>query len=303
MARLRKGRHLMLCAVILGVTLLIPMLACAQEYKIFKSDEYGFSMRYPADWVKIDNPKGNYHVVFQSPDATNEFRNRIQVAAHKPIKDPITSYLQEFRNGIKDLQKASGEQAKERQTVRIIDEGEFRCDVPGAYFFYLNALDDKSRIWLSVIVVFYKYEQTLVRVACLAPSKVIDRYHKVFNNILLSVRFEPATAAGAEPGRPTAVPPPPPGTPPGAAPQAQPATPLVTRPEATPPAPRVQPRPPAGTLREQPAPPAVAPRPQVMPPQVQPSQPPEEEQPAVGPRTQPRGPLRRPGTPSTGIVE
>ena len=289
MARLRKGRHLMLSAVILGVTLLIPMLACAQEYKIFKSDEYGFSMKYPADWVKIDNPKGNYYVVFQSPDATSEFRNRIQVAAHKPIKDPITTYLQEFRNGIKDLQKVSGEQAKDRQTVRILDEGEFRCDVPGAYFFYVNALDDKSRTWLSVIVVFYKYEQTLVRVACLTPSKVVNRFHKMFNDILLSVKFEPTTAAGVEPGRPTAVPPPPPGTPPGMAPQAQPPAPPVTRPEPTAPAPRVQPGPPTGTLQEQPLPPAVAPRQQVMPPapQVQPGQLPEPEQAPAGPRPQP----------------
>lgn len=302
MARLRRGTQVMLSAVILAVTALIPMLACAQEYKIFKSEEYGFSMKYPAEWVKIDNPKGNYYVVFQSPEASNDFRNRIQVAAHKPIKDPISTYLQEFRNGIKDLQKASGEKAKDKQTVRILDEGEFRSDVPGAYFFYVNALDDKSRIWLDVIVVFYKHDQSLVRVACLTPSKSIDRFHKMFNDVLLSVKFEPATAAGVEPSRPTAVPPPQPGTSPGTAPQAQPPAPLVTRPEATTPAPRVQPGPPTGTLQEQPAPPAVTPRSQAMP-QPQPGQLPEQVQPPAGPRPQPRGPLKRPSGPSTGIVE
>ncbi len=71
-------------------------------------------MEYPKDWVKIDKPKGNYYAVFQASDLADGFRNRILVAAHKPVKDPLDVYLQEFRTGIKDLQKKPG-QMKRRE--------------------------------------------------------------------------------------------------------------------------------------------------------------------------------------------
>ena len=71
------------------VILVIPAISSAEDYKVFTSEEYGFTMKYPATWVKLDRPKGNYYVVFQAPDLTDGFRNRIQVAAHKPSKDPL----------------------------------------------------------------------------------------------------------------------------------------------------------------------------------------------------------------------
>src|SRR5208283_4753054 len=88
--------------------IVIPAISLAEDYKAFDSEEYGFAMKYPANWVKIDKPKGNYFVVFQSPDLTEGFRDRIHVAAHKPVKDPLNVFLQELRNGIKDLQTRGG---------------------------------------------------------------------------------------------------------------------------------------------------------------------------------------------------
>ena len=147
MATLRIGRYVAACANMIMAFTLIPLLVEAQELKTFTSKEFGFTMKYPASWVKIDNPKGNYYVVFQAPDLNENFRNRIHVAAHRPVKDALKVFLQEMRNGIKDLQKKSGNKAKEKQTVRILQEGEFKCDVPGAYFFFIQALEDKLKIW------------------------------------------------------------------------------------------------------------------------------------------------------------
>lgn len=265
MAMLRTGRHAVACAIMIMAFLAIPLLVEAQELKTFTSKEFGFTMKYPASWVKIDNPKGNYYVVFQAPDMTDNFRNRIHVAAHKPVKDPLSVFLQEMRNGIKDLQKKTGNQPKEKQTVRILQEGEFKCDVPGAYFFFIQALEDKLKIWMDIVIVFYKHDQTLLRVSCLAPSKVMERYHKVFNDVLVSVKFQPEAPSAAQPSRPSAVPPPSPGT----APQ-----PAVEAPQ-----------------RQRQMAPA---------PQTRPAQPPSAIQPERPGRPAPRGPLRRP---STGIVE
>ncbi len=75
------------------VILVIPAISSAEDYKVFTSEEYGFTMKYPASWVKLDRPIGNYYVVFQAPDLTDGFRDRIQIAAHKPSKDPLSSLL------------------------------------------------------------------------------------------------------------------------------------------------------------------------------------------------------------------
>ncbi len=191
--------------------LVIPAISLAEDYKVFTSEEYGFSMKYPANWVKIDNPKGNYYVVFQAPDLVDGFRNRIHVAAHKPVKDPLNVFLQELRNGIKDLQGKA--EKKDKQEVRIQDEGEFRSEVPGTYYFFIQALENKLKIWMDIVIVFYKHDQTLLRISCLAPSKNMEKSHQMFNDVLVSVRFtegKPET----RPPAPQAVPAPSPGAPP-----------------------------------------------------------------------------------------
>lgn len=264
----RMGSHIRVTVTIMIVlALIIPATLWAQNYKEFVSDEYGFSMKYPGTWVKIDKPKGNYYVVFQSPDLTNNFRPRIHVAAHKPVKDPISAFLQEFRNGIKDLQKPSGagKAKQEKQEVRILDEGEFKCEVPGAYYFFIQALEDKLKIWMDIVIVFYKQDQTLLRISCLAPSSGMEKFHQMFNDVLVSVKF-PEGKAEVTPAPGTTVPGPPPS--------------------AAPPPPR-------------PTPPAMAPQPA---PEMR-SQPPGRPAPlAPAPKAGPRGPSRGPERPATGIV-
>jgi hypothetical protein len=259
----------------IALALIIPSTLWAQDYKEFVSDEYGFSMKYPGTWVKIDKPKGNYYVVFHSPDLIENFRPRIHVAAHKPVKDPISAFLQEFRNGIKDLQKPSGgEKAKpragrgskqEKQEVRILDEGEFKCEVPGAYYFFIQALEDKLKIWMDIIIVFYKHDQTLLRISCLAPSSGMEKFHQIFNDVLVSVKFQEGKAE-VTPAPRTTVPGPPPS--------------------ATPPPPR-------------PSPPAMAPQPA---PEIRSQPPGRPAPPASMPKAGPRGPSREPERPATGIV-
>jgi hypothetical protein len=233
----RRARWLVMLAI-----LAIPTVSIAADYKLFTSTEYDFAMKYPASWVKLDKPKGNYYVVFQSPDLMDNFRPRVHVAAHKPVKDSIKVFLQEFRNGIKDLKK---------KEVKIIDEGEFQCDVPGAYFFFIQALDDKLKIWMDIVIVFYKNQQTLLRISCLAPSKGMSKMQGLYNDVLVSVRFtsgqQPASTTSGAPS--TTVPAP--------EPAATPEKPTVR--EATPPARIEQPRrpePSAGTAR-----PPAGPRP------------------------------------------
>jgi len=270
MARLGIGRSaIILWGLVAAAVCVAPLTASAQaaDFKTFRSDEFGFSMKFPTSWVKIDQPQGNYYVVFQAPDLVDNFRSRIHVAAHKPVKDSLEVFLTEMRNGIKDLQRQAPSGAK-GQEVRIIDEGEFKCEVPGAYFFFIQAYEEKLNIWMGIVIVFYKHDKTLLRISCLAPYERMDQFHQVFNTSLLSVKFDAGPSPEVAPSRPTAVPPPSPGT----------APPAIER-RPSPSAPEV--------LREQPAP---APR-------IEPT--------APAPRAvPPRGPARLPDRgPSTGIVE
>ncbi len=279
--------------------LVIPAISLAEDYKVFTSEEYGFSMKYPANWVKIDNPKGNYYVVFQAPDLVDGFRNRIHVAAHKPVKDPLNVFLQELRNGIKDLQGKA--EKKDKQEVRIVDEGEFRSEVPGAYYFFIQALENKLKIWMDIVIVFYKHDQTLLRISCLAPSKNMEKSHQMFNDVLVSVKFtegKPET----RPSAPQAVPAPTPGAP------TQPPVPPGPSGAMTP-QPQPQPTPPASVTpqpRVRPAPPSTAPESTPEPsgplPGVQQEQPMRQLQPPPAPRPGPRAPVREPERPATGIV-
>jgi len=268
-----RARLLLLVAICL---LAVPLVSSAEEYKTFSSEEYGFSMRYPGSWVKIDKPKGNYYVVFQSPDLTDNFRDRIHVAAHEPVKDPLKVFLQELRNGIKDLQSRAGKGGQEAQQVKILDEGEFKCDVPGAYYFFIQALEDKLKMWMDIVIVFYKHDQTLLRVSCLAPSTSMEKMQQVFNDVLVSVAFTSPQKSSVQP------PPPRP---------AQPA--YQNEEEAAPPSqPRQAPQPPASSG------PAYQPPSTYM----QQEQPIREAPPRPAPRPeQRRGPGRAP-EPGTGIV-
>ncbi|MFH1117034.1 MAG: hypothetical protein V1792_24215 [Pseudomonadota bacterium] len=318
---LRRGMSFRFPALVICAFLLVPALSSAQEFSVFQSDQYGFSMKYPTSWIKIDKPKGNYYVVFQSPELTENFRNRIHVAAHKPVKDPLKVFLQELRNGIKDLQGKPGS-GPEKQQVKILDEGEFRCEVPGAYYFFIQAYENKLKLWMDIVIVFYKHEDTLLRISCLAPSKTMEQFHGLFNTVLVSVNFQApaASAPGAGPTEQSAPAPlgpsttedeaePGPGGPSAEEPEAAPSpgeTPVQLRrpaaPSPAPPAPAqptVQPALPAQPTVQpalpaqpmvQPAPPAPSPGR----PSVQPAPP--------APRPGPRGPARLPEGPATGIV-
>jgi hypothetical protein len=275
-----------------SVTILVfafPLALSAQEYKTFESEEYGFAMQYPASWVKIEKPKGNYYVIFQAPDLTDNFRNRIHVAAHKPVKDPLNVYLQEFRNGIADLQKqTTGTGAKEKQEVKLIDEGEFKSEIPGAYYFFIQAYESNLKIWMDIVIVYFKYEQTLLRISCLAPSSVMEKLQPLFNDVLVSVKFvSEGTSPTSQPG-PAMGPAPTPGT---GAPQSRPA-----------PAPPAREKQPSLERRE----PGMQFQPAPLPQQPQQLQPPQQlqqpPQPAPGPRPVPRGPVGEPERPGTGIV-
>lgn len=248
-----RTRQFLLVAMILFV---VPSLVGAEDYKVFKSDEYGFAVKYPATWVKIDRPQGNYYVVFQSPDLRDNFRDRINISAHKPVKDPLKVYLDELRNAIKDLQGRSGKGGQKPQQVKIIDEGEFKCDVPGAYYFFIEALEDKLNVMMDIVIVFYKHDQTLLRVSCLAPAARIEEIQKTFNDILVSVQFPegqpPAAAAPAPsthaeeeqaPAAPSAQTRPAPQAPASAAPAAPPASTYMQREQPAAEAPAAAPRP------------------------------------------------------------
>ena len=62
-------------------------------------------MKYPTGWVTIKSPGGNYYKVFQDPNLTDNYRLRINVAAHTPVKDKLKVFLDEFRRTVKNLQK------------------------------------------------------------------------------------------------------------------------------------------------------------------------------------------------------
>jgi hypothetical protein len=280
---LKMSCRAVVLALATSCLVLTASVSRAEDFKVFQSEEYGFSLEYPATWVKVDRPKGNYYVQFQAPDLTDNFRNKIHVAAHEPVKDALKSYLQEFRSAIKDLQGKSDKKSQETQQVRIMDEGPFKCDVPGAHYFFIQAYEDKLKIWMDIVIVFYKHEQTLLRISCLAPSSVMEKMQPVFNHVLVSVRFSgaeqpaatapqpaPPPATSRQPAQREVAPPPPPARPTPAESsvggQAQPRT----RPEEVEPAPE-------RTQRMQPAP---APKP-----------------------AGPRGPARGTERPGLGIVD
>lgn len=269
MALMRMGRISVFAQMLVIVFVCLAGPAVGQQYADFVSEEYGFTMKYPATWVRIDNPQGNYYKVFQSPDLIDNFRSRIHVAAHKPVQDKIEVFLKEMRNGIKDLQGRKSPSGTSEEVVRILDEGPFVCDVPGAYYFFIQALEDKLKIWMDIVIVFYKHDKTLLRVSCLAPSKAMEQFHPTFNDVLVSVKFPPEGTGGAQ-AVPTPGPAPAPTTGP---PSAQPA-PAPTAPEsgpasqmapATPRGPTsstaqpAQTSPPGGPTRQQPTAPAQRP--------------------------------------------
>lgn len=295
--RMGLSAGIVLFVIIAGLA--IPVVSSAEEYSTFTSEEYGFVMKYPASWVKVE-PKGSYYLVFQAPDLVDKFRPRIHVAAHKPVKDPISVFLQELKNGIADLKK--------KENVRIVDEGEFKCDVPGAYFFFIQALDDKLKIWMDIVIVFYKHDQTLVRISCLAPSQSMERFQGTFNDVLTSVKFGGAQQPASPTSRQPSVPPPP--APAVIPQQTQPAAPAPAAPPT-----QVRPAPPTpgalpGTPSVRPAPSTPAPEQEGEPDTEEPAgvaQPeqPRQYQPAPAPKPGgPRGggPLREPERPATGIV-
>lgn len=248
--------------ILLMVSLLafFPSGLMAQDFKVFNSEEFGFSMKYPGSWFKNDQPKGSYYVVFTAPDLSDNVRPRINVAAHKPVKDPMNAYLNDFRKGIADLQK-------EKQEVKIIDEGEFKSESPGSYYFFIRTYEANLKAWLDIVIVYYKNDQTLVRVSCIAPSTQMEKFHQIFNTVLLSMRFLTDSATAA-PQQPAAVQPP--------APQVQ----------------QAQPRSPQGQTQS--APPSVF---------RQEQESTSAPQPATPARpTGPRGPARDVERPATGLV-
>jgi hypothetical protein len=279
----KSGINRRILALVLVLLFAVPAISWAEDFKVFYSEEYGFSVKYPASWL-VEKPTGNYYVVFKSPDVgeTEGFRSRIHVAAHQPVKDPLSGFLQELRNGIKDLQKNSGGGA-EGQNVRIVEEGEFACNVPGAYYFYIQAYEPKINIWMDIVIVFYKHEQTLLRVSCLTPSKSIDKLQPLFNETLVSLKFGPPPQSMGRPPQPApSERPSPPGPPPG---PSVTETPVPSLPAA--PAPTSE----SGPTETPPAPREYGPSP------AQPTPPP----PAPAPPAR-RAPVRDPDKPGTGIV-
>ncbi len=282
------GLRACILAVVMAFGLVLPSVSLGEDFKVFTSEEYGFTMKYPATWVKVE-PK-NYYLVFQAPETVDGVRSRIHVAAHKPVKDKLNVFLQELRTGIADLQKKGGSKA-----AQIIDESEFKSEVPGAYYFFLQSFD---KVWQDVVLVFYKHDQTLLRISCLTASKNMEKLQPLFNEVLTSVRFvdtsQPQPAAPAAPQAPKpaeqriqqqAPPPAAPAQP--AVRPTQPATPGQVAPSTQQPGP-------AGPTQE--AEPEADEEIQPQPPAPKPVQPAKPVKPA------PRGPLRGPDRPGTGIV-
>lgn len=291
MKLLRVGMSFRLPALVAIAILFVPAFSGAEEYSIFNSEKFGFSMKYPSTWNKVDEPKANYYVVFMAPEMKDGFRSRINVAAHKPTTGALTEFLQEFRNAIKRLEK--NQSGSKKQQAKMLDEGAFKCDVPGAYYFFIEAYENVQKLSLGIVIVYYKHKDTLLRISCLAPSKNIEHFHKIFNDVLVSVKFTP-TAAAAPAG-----PAPPAPAPTGAQPTEQPAPaePPAAAPRSAAPAPS------APAVQAQPTTPTQTPSPatrEPQPTQVRPA--PPERRPAPPPRTGPRGPARAPERPATGIV-
>ena len=116
MARLRSRGIVVLTAVMAATIVLVALPAASQEMKNYYNEEFGFAMRYPATWVKVDQPKGSYTAVFQDPGMP---ACKIHVAAIGGAKDRLEKYIEETRNGIKDLEKQSV--PAEQQAVQMID--------------------------------------------------------------------------------------------------------------------------------------------------------------------------------------
>lgn len=299
----RAGKLFQAACFMLGMVILLPAISSAQEFLVFKSEEYGFTMKYPSTWVKIDKPQGNYYVVFQAPELTDNFRSRIHVAAHAPVKDPLDVFKQELRNGISELQ-GKPPTTKEKQKIQILDEGNFKCEVPGAYYFFIQAYEDKLSMWMDIVIVFYKHEDTLLRVSCLAPSQSMEKFHGIFNSVLTSIRFSQQASSPAQTTTPSAPAPPPTGTAPTAPAQPPAVAPQPPR-QVAPPAATPAPPPQVQQPPQQPETPAKSEGQQVqpVPPPAPPSTTAPQGQPTPpSPRPGPRGPARTPEGPPTGIV-
>ncbi len=174
-----------------------PSAGVTEQFRAFRSDEYDFAMKYPGDWIMNDRPEENYYVVFEAPELIGNFRCRIHVAVHAPVEESLGDVVQEVRKGIDDLKDKSGTREGEKG-VQILDEGPFKCGVPGAYFIYLRVYDTSLKTWMGTIIVFYQYKETLLRVSCLAPSRFIESHHRMFNDVLLSVNFGAQVGTGRD---------------------------------------------------------------------------------------------------------
>ena len=237
MKLLRVGLILMGVMALLSAWAVGPSVVDAQPYSLFQSDKYGFSMKYPADWIILDDMEGgNYYKVFQAAEPGGKVRPRINVAVHKPVKASIEVFLNEFRTAVKDLESKSGNSGGPKK-VRMLDEGKFECEVPGAYYFFIEALEEKVNQMMNVIIVFYKHEDVLLRVSCIAQHDKVQQFHNAFNDVLLSITFKPVQAqtAPASPAPITQTPAPPKQPAPGPAavtpeaPSSTPAAPSMPR--------------------------------------------------------------------------
>ena len=149
------------------------------------------------------------------------------MAAHSPVKDSLEVFKQELRSGITELQ-GKPSSGKEKQNVQILDEGDFKCEVPGAYYFFIQAYEEKLKIWMDIVIVFLKNEQTLLRISCLAPSQSMENFYQIFNNVSVSVKF---VAGGGTPGQTSTPQLGPAQTPAPSQPQVQPAPPATVSPQ------------------------------------------------------------------------
>lgn len=176
-----------------GLLVAILIAACppegyTEQFRLFKSEDYGFVMKYPAGWIKNERPEGKYYIVFEAPELLGNFRCRIHVAVHAPVTESLADMVQELRNGIGQLKDKSGIR-EGKEGVQFLDEGPFKCDVSDAYFMHLRVYDSNLKTWMDTVIVFYKHKETLLRVSCLVPSQFIEKYHGTFNDVLLSVNF------------------------------------------------------------------------------------------------------------------
>jgi hypothetical protein len=167
---------------------------------------------------------------------------------------------------------------KEKEQVEILEDAKFG-EGPGAHYFWVRAFEKEMKIWVGIIIVLYKNEQTLVMISCLAPfpttmtkDQFMEQYVPVFNPVLLSVKFTgPSAPATQVPGSQPAPSPVPTIPQPRSGPETPLQSPAVQAPQppapapapapmTPPPAPTVQPQPPAATTQPAPAPRPTGPR-------------------------------------------